>query len=293
MAEITKLNYGALTQFEPTKTGQRNAALDAARRYAQNIKDWDALTEAVTAQVIEQKEFVGWWDGAVSVREKNRKLSADRGTVPMAEAERETNITNQQVSRWRKKLRDEDKYKSELFGAAYKAAMAEKTVRGTEGTGDNEWYTPAEYLERAREALGDIDLDPASNIVAQHTVGAANFFTIDDNGLTRDWNGRVWLNPPYAQPYIAQFVTKLVGEVRAGRVAAAILLTHNYTDTAWFHEAAGAANAICFTRGRIKFYEPDGTVAAPTQGQAFSYFGGDVARFAEAFADVGFVVVRR
>ena len=209
--------------------------------------------------------------------------------VSVAIAEADTKIKQQQVSKWRKKLRNEEKYKADLFGAAYKEAMAEKVVRGTEGTGDNEWYTPAEYIERARNVLGEIDLDPASNIVAQATVKAAAFFTREDDGLKCDWHGRVWLNPPYAQPYIAQFVTKLAGEVRAGRVTAAILLTHNYTDTAWFHEVVEQASAICFTRGRIKFYEPDGEVAAPTQGQAFSYFGSDVAGFAEVFRDVGFI----
>ena len=76
----------------------------------------------------------------------------------------------------------------------------------------------------------------------------------------------------------------------AGRVTAAILLTHNYTDTSWFHEAAGLADAICFTRGRVKFYEGD-NIAAPTQGQAFSYFGDDTNRFANVFQSVGFVVV--
>ena len=29
------------------------------------------------------------------------------------------------------------------------------------------------------------------------------------------------------------------------------MLTHNFTDTVWFHEAINAANAICFTKGRV------------------------------------------
>lgn len=84
----------------------------------------------------------------------------------------------------------------------------------------------------------------------------------------------------------------MVDERRSGRMSAGILLTHNYTDTAWFQEAARAADAICFTRGRVKFIGADGSVAAPTQGQAFFYFGDGVAAFAARFAEFGFVVRR-
>lgn len=163
-------------------------------------------------------------------------------------------------------------------------------VRGTFGTGNNEWYTPAKYVEMARRVLGGIDLDPASSEVAQRTVGATAYFTSEQDGLVQSWRGKVWLNPPYAQPFIAQFITKLSEELDAGRVMAAIVLTHNYTDTAWFHEAADGANAICFTRGRIRFVDETGAECAPTQGQAFFYFGSDTPLFAKVFSEVGFVV---
>lgn len=165
-----------------------------------------------------------------------------------------------------------------------------KHVRGTLGTGENEWYTPTEYLDAARNVLGTIDLDPASSDAAQEIVGASQHFTKANDGLLQEWHGRVWLNPPYTQPDIANFVTKMVSERAAGRVEAAILLTHNYTDTAWFHEAAAFSDAICFTRGRVKFYNAAGDVAAPTQGQAFFYFGDDISHFAERFLGIGFVV---
>lgn len=171
---------------------------------------------------------------------------------------------------------------------------ASKHVRGTFGTGENEWYTPVEYIDAARAVLGQIDLDPASSRQAQSQIKALSFFTASDSGLDKDWHGNVWLNPPFAQPLIADFVSKMVSEFGAGRVTAAVMLTHNYTDTAWFHEAVSEASAICFTRGRVKFYDVTGAVAAPTQGQAFFYFGHDIASFAKVFADIGFVVeVRR
>lgn len=164
----------------------------------------------------------------------------------------------------------------------------------TSFTGENEWYTPAECVELARAALGGIDTDPASSPKAQETVKALAFFTEADDGLSREWHGKVFLNPPYAQPAIGQFADKMITEWQSGRVVAAVMLTHNYTDTAWFQKLAATATAICFTRGRIRFVSPAGEVAAPTQGQAYFYFGDDVARFATAFAQAGFIVeVRR
>lgn len=169
-------------------------------------------------------------------------------------------------------------------------AAGDKHVRGTFGTGENEWYTPDEHIALARLVMGSIDLDPASSHVANKAVKAGVFFSEASNGLAQEWTGNVWLNPPYAQPAIAHFADKMVSEWKSGRLTAAIVLTHNYTDTAWFHGIAGAANAICFTRGRVRFVSPTGELAAPTQGQAFFYFGHDVDRFAELFSDVGLVV---
>jgi phage N-6-adenine-methyltransferase len=165
-------------------------------------------------------------------------------------------------------------------------------VRGTQGTGDNEWFTPVEHIERARRVLGEIDVDPASHIQAQKRVKATQFFTKSDDGLKREWRGKVWLNPPYSQPDIELFVDKLLLELSTGRATEAILLTDNSTDTAWGQKAALAASLTCFTRGRIPFESPTRGVAAPVQGQAFFYFGGYDDRFVREFADVGVIYPR-
>lgn len=162
-------------------------------------------------------------------------------------------------------------------------------VRGTFGTGENEWYTPAEYMEHVRAVLGHIDLDPASNEIANRTVQAGKYFTRSDNGLEQEWLGTVWLNPPYSQPDISLFADKLVAECESGRVDGAIALTHNYTDTTWFHKIAVSATAMCFTRGRVRFVSEAGELASPTQGQVFFYFGPDSHIFADVFSKIGFV----
>ena len=71
-------------------------------------------------------------------------------------------ITHQQVSRWRNNLRDEAKYRVALFGPSYKKAMAGVlgANRGVETTHENEWFTPREYIELARDVLGTIDKRP-------------------------------------------------------------------------------------------------------------------------------------
>lgn len=141
-----------------------------------------------------------------------------------------------------------------------------------QNSGQNEWYTPAVIIDAARATLGAIDLDPASHPDAQELIQATRYHTREDSGLVRPWEGRVWLNPPYAQPLIGQFCAKLVHSYRSGQVTAAITLTNNGTETEWGQTLLRAASAVCFPDGRVKFWAPD-RVSAPLQGQMLCYLG--------------------
>jgi len=153
-----------------------------------------------------------------------------------------------------------------------------------------EWYSPPQVIAAARAVLGTIDLDPASSIAANAVVQAKQFFTKADNGLTREWHGRVWVNPPYSGDLVGKFVDKLLLEIRAGRTQQAILLVNACADAQWFHRAATASAAICFTVGRIKFWAADGRPnKSPRDGQAFLYYGGNVDEFRKVFAGFGIV----
>ena len=150
-----------------------------------------------------------------------------------------------------------------------------------------ECYTPAKYIDAARATLGAIDLDPASSPEANETVQAAQILTEDDDGLERDWHGRVFLNPPYGRGLTSKFTIKLIDEQAAGNVTAAILLINAYGfDAAWFQPLWN--HTLCFTDHRIPFYG-----GGPTFGSLFAYLGPNPQTFADNFDQFGAIVIRR
>lgn len=159
-----------------------------------------------------------------------------------------------------------------------------------ESDGD-EWYTPDEYIQSARTVLGTIDLDPATTSVAQEIVAAKKFYTKDDDGLTKRWFGTVWLNPPYSYPLVEQFTTHAINQYQKGNVKAGIVLTNNCTDAAWF-QALIERFPVCFTRGRISFWQPNQKSFAARQGQVFFYMGKHADRFIEEFSQYGPVLIK-
>jgi len=281
---------------------EARAAAKAALHYAKlqraaNETQADCLSMIVRAEIRMANAIdKGQERGEVTTRADNQHVrTSDKHPASFDEL----GIDRRRVAEWRQ-LRDageqviDEAIQSALDdGRAPTNADIHRAVNQdhhrTRFTGQNEWYTPSQYVQAARACLGSIDLDPASSPMAQKTIEAARYYTRDDDGLSQQWCGRVWLNPPYSQPDISRFVDKLLFEVTAKRATQAILLTHNYTDTNWFHAAAARSAAICFTRGRIKFVSATGELAAPTQGQAFFYFGDQVHRFRETFSGFGFI----
>lgn len=139
--------------------------------------------------------------------------------------------------------------------------------------------------------MGSIDVDPASNAIAQIAVRAGTYYSEERSGLLPSvkWEGNVWLNPPYGRDLPGPFVDKLLVEIREGRTKQAILLTNASHDTAWWRAAGVQSSAICLPDHRIAFINP--LTGKPERGndrnQIFAYFGPNPEHFCHVFRAAG------
>ncbi|OPL11247.1 MAG: hypothetical protein AVO38_15970 [delta proteobacterium ML8_D] len=153
-------------------------------------------------------------------------------------------------------------------------------------SGENEWYTPEQYIESARRVMGTIDTDPASSEIANQHIKADIFYTKETNGLDKDWHGNVWLNPPYAQPLIRQFAEAVIE--KREQYQQAIVLVNNATETVWLQGMMQISDVVCFVKGRIKFIDMKGDPSgSPLQGQVFLYIGNNISDFVSEFNQYG------
>ena len=122
----------------------------------------------------------------------------------------------------------------------------------------DDWYTPPFVFDALKLRF---DLDPCSPGPG-HWVPADRIFTKADDGLSRPWAGRVFMNPPFGGrhghvPWLERFLSHGDG----------VAIVRAYTSAGWFHDLIPRADAVLFPRGKTKFIRPDGSIgAAPGHG---------------------------
>lgn len=137
-------------------------------------------------------------------------------------------------------------------------------------TGKEEWLTPPWILK----ALGKFDLDPCAPIKRPWEI-AAKHFTIEDNGLIRPWEGRVWLNPPYGTqtPRWMQRMSEHTGE----GIALIFVRTETATFFPWIWDNA---HGFLFIKGRLSFCTTEGkkggSAGAPSMLISYSDFDSEI-----------------
>ena len=109
---------------------------------------------------------------------------------------------------------------------------------------------------------GPFTLDVAAS---SENAKAPDHFTIDDDGLTQSWAGRVWCNPPYSD--CGAWVRKAWEEIMSGRAEViAMLLPANRCEQRWWQEEIepyrDRSNVfrVHFLPGRMRFERPSATI---------------------------------
>lgn len=135
--------------------------------------------------------------------------------------------------------------------------------------------TDPEFIAKLEERFGAFTLDVAA---APHNAKAPEFYTREDDGLSKPWRGLVWCNPPYSD--CGAWVRKAWGEWRGSdprtpddhymqlaRDAAPyrilMLLPANRVEQKWWQELVepyrdrpGSPLRVEFLPGRMRFQRP-------------------------------------
>ena len=136
--------------------------------------------------------------------------------------------------------------------------MKQGFIEHTGNSDSVEWWTPPEIFE----TLGlEFDLDPACPKTKPGYIPTKHWYSEEDNGLEKEWFGRVWLNPPYTRNEMGLWLEKFIDN------GDGVALLFNRSDTKWFHNWIVKADAILFKKGRVKFLlngEGKGSSQAPS-----------------------------
>ena len=147
----------------------------------------------------------------------------------------------------------------------------------------DDWATPQAVLDRLYPLVGGrFDVDPCSPRKGRSRVLARLHLTADDDGLTHEWHGATYMNPPYGRD-IPRWTAKARQEAESGRASLVIGLVPARTDTRWWHaDIAGMADAWLI-RGRLAF--GDGKQPAPFPSALLLWGGnaGHVRGISQAF----------
>lgn len=176
---------------------------------------------------------------------------------------------------------------------------------------DTTWRTPEWLLERVRVYFcGEIPFDPATG--ADNPTQAARFCSGPHetkeqvaqgglfgasaaqrgggdlgNGLTIGWGWPAWVNPPYGRD-LRLWLEKIAREASAAAEIVALLPCSRW-EQGYFHDTLGAANALCFVRGRVGFVSAIDGVAVAGNPYASMLVGFNARRrlWVEAFGPIG------
>ncbi len=286
---------GRLAKCETPKESKEVEVLaSAARAWAKEKDDYEGFVQAEYVYVLARRKTTELIAPYVKRGGDGSNQYESKGNTDVTLAD--LNFTKMQWNRRVKELEipltEVDSYFDDCLSKRWHPSLAGLlSFKANYHTSDKsyEWYTPAEIIQTARRVMRGIDLDPASTEEANRVIGAQTIYTEESGGLSQNWFGCIWLNPPYNMPEVEDFTTKAHESYQAGKIKEALILVNNSTDAEWFHRLL-ENYPVCFTRGRVKYWGPDASQAR--QGQAIFYLGKNAGKFKREFSHFGTVMRR-
>jgi len=186
-------------------------------------------------------------------------------------------------------------------------------------SGDVERYTCPKIMARVQSFFGQIDLDPASNNVANQTVKALRFYTEQDDGLSKEWKAtNVWLNHPFHKGEMAckpnckkkkcndpktdkyrghcitedipsnlQWMQKLLSEYKKGNFKESLNISFVNSSETWCQLLLNEG-LQCFVSKRVEYHSPTGKKSGGvTKGSMITYLGSRKVEFEALFGEIG------
>jgi site-specific DNA-methyltransferase (adenine-specific) len=129
----------------------------------------------------------------------------------------------------------------------------------------DEWETPQILFDELDRCFGGFTIDPCAT---PQNAKCSVFFTRAEDGLSKPWTGKVFMNPPYGRE-IGKWVKKAWEESLKGALVVCLLPAR--VDTRWWHEYARKGH-VYFLQGRLKFGSSRNSAPFPSVLVTFGKF---------------------
>lgn len=108
------------------------------------------------------------------------------------------------------------------------------------------WATPQDFFEKL-DSVFKFETDVCA---VPGNAKCNNFYTPAEDGLSKQWKGVCWMNPPYGRE-ISAWVEKAYKSAKDNGATVVSLLPAR-VDTRWWHDYC-TKGEIHFIKGRLKF----------------------------------------
>ena len=130
-----------------------------------------------------------------------------------------------------------------------------------------DWETPKFLFDKLNLEF-NFSLDVCANTT---NAKCKKFFTPETSGLTQEWSGVAWMNPPYGRE-ISKWIKKCYEESQKGCICVALVPVRS--DTRWWHDYVMKSAEIRLLSKRLSFQGSNNKAPFPVAIVVFDYAKG-------------------